>query len=161
MTQKKEFSCLNCRVCKDRRKVCVNYQINIDDIYNVVYRNRNSVYLKDSKMHLKVTKYEKLLSKRVFFWAILTYFSSSGLYWMKQVFIFKIKNFMNGCSLSNEYFPVEYNYLETLAKILIIRARRNQFLQENIFNNAPVRRIVIAMNTNSAFTGSYTEYSFW
>ena len=57
--------------------------------------------------------------------------------------------------------PVELNYLETLAKTFIIPARQNQFIRENIFNNAPVRRIAIAMNTNSAFTGSYTENPFW
>ena len=59
------------------------------------------------------------------------------------------------------YAPVEYNYLETLAKTFIIPARQNQFFQENIFNNAPIRRIAIAMNTNSAFTGSFTENPFW
>ena len=51
--------------------------------------------------------------------------------------------------------------METLAKTFIIPARQNQFFQENIFNNAPVRRIAIAMNTNSAFTGSHTENPFW
>ena len=56
---------------------------------------------------------------------------------------------------------VEFNYLETLAKISIFPARQNQFIQENIVNNGPVRRIAIAMNTNSAFTGSYTEKPFW
>ena len=59
------------------------------------------------------------------------------------------------------YAPVEYNYLETLAKTFIIRARQNQFIQEDIFNNAPIRRVAIAMNTNSAFTGSFTENEFW
>ena len=59
------------------------------------------------------------------------------------------------------YAPVEYNYLETLAKTFIIPARKNQFIQENIFNNAPIRRIAIAMNTNSAFTGFCTENPFW
>ena len=58
------------------------------------------------------------------------------------------------------YAPVEYNYLETLAKTFIIPARQNQFIQENIINNAPIRRIAIAMNTNSAFTGSFTENPF-
>ena len=58
------------------------------------------------------------------------------------------------------YNPVEFNYMETLAKTFIIPARQNQFIQENIFNNAPVRRIGIAMNTNSAFTGWYTENTF-
>ena len=50
--------------------------------------------------------------------------------------------------------------METLANTFIIPARQNQFFQENTFNNAPVRRIPIAMNTNSAFTGSYTENPF-
>ena len=59
------------------------------------------------------------------------------------------------------YAPVEYNFLEVLAKTFIIPARQNQFIQENIFNNAPIRRIAIAMNTNSAFTGSFTENPFW
>ena len=34
------------------------------------------------------------------------------------------------------YAPVEYNHLETLAKTIIITARQNQFIQENIFNKA-------------------------
>ena len=59
------------------------------------------------------------------------------------------------------YTPVEFNYLETLAKTFIIPARQNQFIQENIFNNAPVRRIAIAMDTNSAITGYYFENPFW
>ena len=59
------------------------------------------------------------------------------------------------------YAPVEYNYLETLATTFIKPARQNQFIQENIFNDAPIRRIAIAMNTNSAFTGSFTENPFW
>ena len=59
------------------------------------------------------------------------------------------------------YAPVEYNYMETLAKTFIIPSSQNQFIQENIFNNAPIRRIAIAMNTNSAFTGSFTENPFW
>ena len=52
---------------------------------------------------------------------------------------------------------LENNYLETLAKTFIIPATQNQFIQENIFNNAPIRRFAIAMNTNSAFTSSFIE----
>ena len=59
------------------------------------------------------------------------------------------------------YAPVEYNSLETLAKTFIIPARQNQFIQENNFDNAPVRRIAIAMNINSALTEYYTENPFW
>ena len=58
------------------------------------------------------------------------------------------------------YTSVEFNFLETLAKTFVIPARQNQFIQENIFNNGPVRRITNAMNTNSAFTGPYTENQF-
>ena len=59
------------------------------------------------------------------------------------------------------YTPVEFNYLEVFAKTFIIPARQNQFIQENVFSNAPVRRVAIGMNTNSAFTGSYTEKRIW
>ena len=58
------------------------------------------------------------------------------------------------------YAPVEFNYLVSLAKTFIFPARLSQFNQENIFHNAPARGIAIAMNTNSAFTGSYTENRF-
>ena len=59
------------------------------------------------------------------------------------------------------YATVEYNYMETMAKTYIIPARQNQFIQENIFNNPPIRRIAIAVNSNSAFTGLFTENQFW
>ena len=59
------------------------------------------------------------------------------------------------------YAPVEFNYMETLAKSIIIRARQIKIIQENIFNNAPIRRIAIAMNSNSASTGSVAENQFW
>ena len=59
------------------------------------------------------------------------------------------------------YTPVEFNFLETLPKTFIIPARQNQFIRENIFNNAPVRRIAIAMNTNSSFIGCFTENPLW
>ena len=59
------------------------------------------------------------------------------------------------------YTAVEFNHLETPAKTFIIPARQNQFIQENISNNNPVRRIAIAKNANSAFTGSSNENPFW
>ena len=71
------------------------------------------------------------------------------------------------CSLNTRRFALRDDYhkklhaclhscavqlFETLANIFITPARLNQFTQENIFNKAPVRRNVIARNTNSAFT---------
>ena len=58
------------------------------------------------------------------------------------------------------YTPLAFNYMDILAKIFIFPAKQNQFIQENVFNNAPVCRVAIAMNTNRAFTGSYTENSY-
>ena len=58
------------------------------------------------------------------------------------------------------YTPVEFNFWETLAKTFIILAIQRQFIEKN-YNNTPVRRIVAAKCTNSAFTGSYTENPFW
>ena len=43
------------------------------------------------------------------------------------------------------YTPVGFIYSRTLAKTFIIPARQNQFSQENLFNNAPVGRIAIAI----------------
>ena len=51
--------------------------------------------------------------------------------------------------------------METLAKTFITPARQNQFIKENIFNNAPKRRLAIAMNSNSSFTGSFADNPFW
>ena len=51
--------------------------------------------------------------------------------------------------------------LEMSSKHSHCSRQTNQFLRENILNNARVRRIPIAMNTNSAFTGSHTEILFW
>ena len=59
------------------------------------------------------------------------------------------------------YAPLEYNYFETLAETFIIPAWQKHFVQEKIFHNAPIRRVAIAMNTNSAFTGSFTGNPFW
>ena len=57
--------------------------------------------------------------------------------------------------------PQEFIYMETLAKTFNVPARLNQFIQENIFSDAPVRWIAIAVNTNSAFTGSFTGNPIW
>ena len=54
----------------------------------------------------------------------------------------------------------QYNYMETIARKFIIPSRQNQFIQENILNNAPVRRVYVAMNTNLAVAGSFDENPF-
>ena len=59
------------------------------------------------------------------------------------------------------YARVEYNFMETLANAYIILARQNHFFQENMFNNASIRRIDIANISNSALTGSFADNPFW
>ena len=56
---------------------------------------------------------------------------------------------------------MDLNYLETLARTFIIPATQYQFIQENIFNNVPVRRIAFAMTTSSASTGFDNKIPFW
>ena len=56
---------------------------------------------------------------------------------------------------------MEFYFLETLANTFIAPAIQNQFLQEDIFMNAPFRQIAISMNTISAFTGLYTDLLSW
>ena len=46
--------------------------------------------------------------------------------------------------------PAHYNYMETMARTFIIPSLQNQFIRENIFKNAPIRRTAVAMYTNSA-----------
>ena len=56
--------------------------------------------------------------------------------------------------------PAHYIYMETIARTFLIPSRQNQFIQENVFNNAPIRRIAVAMNTNSAVAGTFYENPF-
>ena len=50
--------------------------------------------------------------------------------------------------------------METIVRTFIIPSGHNQYIQENVFNNAPIRRIVIAANTTSAFTGRFQDNPF-
>ena len=50
--------------------------------------------------------------------------------------------------------------MKTIERIFIVPSRQNQYIQENVFNNAPIRRITIAMNTKSAVAGSFHKNLF-
>ena len=52
---KEEISGLKWTKCNGRRKVCVNFQTDADKLNIVVYRYRNSLYLKDNEVDLKFT----------------------------------------------------------------------------------------------------------
>ena len=56
--------------------------------------------------------------------------------------------------------PAAYNYIESVPKTYIIPKGQNQFIQENIFNNGPIRSLAIAMQINGSFTGQKKENPF-
>ena len=62
---KKQISCLNWTVFNSRRTICVNFQTDTDKLNIVVLCYRNSLYLKDNELDLKLSEYHSLLSKRV------------------------------------------------------------------------------------------------
>ena len=63
---KHEISCLKWTIYNGRRKVCINFQTDTDNVNIVVYRYRNNTYLKDTELDIKLTEYKKLLAKRVY-----------------------------------------------------------------------------------------------
>ena len=63
---KDEIFCLKLTIYNGRRKVCVIFQTDTDKLNIVVYRYRNSLYLKDNEIDLKLTEYQSLLAKRVY-----------------------------------------------------------------------------------------------
>ena len=66
MDSDNEISCLKGTLYNGRRKVCIYFKTDMDNLIIVVCRYRNNTYIKDSEMELKLTEYEKLLSKRVY-----------------------------------------------------------------------------------------------
>ena len=61
---KHEISCLKWTIYNGRRKISINFQTDTDKVNIVVYRYRNSTYLKDTERDLKLAEYKKLLAKR-------------------------------------------------------------------------------------------------
>ena len=68
---KDESSSLKWRIYNGRRKICINFQTDTDNVNVVVYRYQNVTYLKDTESVLKLTEYKKLLAKRRVY--LLTY----------------------------------------------------------------------------------------
>ena len=68
---KNGIACLKWTIYNGRRKVCRSFKVDMDELNIVVYRYRNTTYVIDTEMELKLTEDEKLLSKRVY---LLSYF---------------------------------------------------------------------------------------
>ena len=61
-----EIFCLKWTIYNARSKVCISFKTDMDNLNIVVYRYRINTYVKCTEMELKLTKYEKLISKRVY-----------------------------------------------------------------------------------------------
>ena len=68
------ISCLKWTIYNGRRKECINFQTDTDKVNIVVYRYRNSTYLKDAEKDLKLIEYKKHLSKRVYLFSYIDIF---------------------------------------------------------------------------------------
>ena len=60
---KDEIFRLKWTVYNGGRKVSVNFQTDADKLNFVLYRYRNSLYLKDKEVELKMAEYQSLLAK--------------------------------------------------------------------------------------------------
>ena len=74
VNSKNENSCLKWTIYNGRRKACIRFEPDLDNLNSAVYRYRNNTYVKDSEIELKLTEYEKLLSKRVYLLSYLDVF---------------------------------------------------------------------------------------
>ena len=63
---KEEISRLKWTIKNGRRKIYLNFQTDTDKLNIVVYRHRNSLYLKKNEVHLKRPDYQSLSAKRVY-----------------------------------------------------------------------------------------------
>ena len=63
---KDEISRLKWTVYNGRRKICINFQTDADNMNIVVYRNRNNTYLKDTEMDSMLTEDKKIFGKCVY-----------------------------------------------------------------------------------------------
>ena len=52
-------------MCNSRRNLCENFKTDTDNLYIVGFRYRNSLYLKNKEVDLKLTEYQLLLTKRL------------------------------------------------------------------------------------------------
>ena len=81
--------------------MCINFQTDTDKLNIVVYRYRNSTYLKDTEMDLKLTEYKKLPAKRVYFLSYIDIFYKRCIVLVEQLFIIDSNSVANGLSFSN------------------------------------------------------------
>ena len=101
-----EISCLKWRIYNGRRKVCISFKTDMNKLNIVVYRYQNSTYVKDTEMELKLTEYEKLLSKRVYLLSYIDVFFKRCIVLDETTVHIEVNFIKNGCSFPHEHFPI-------------------------------------------------------
>ena len=66
VVSKNDVFCLKWKIYNGKRKVCISFKTDMDNLNFVVYSYRINTYIKDTEMELKLTENEKLWSKRVY-----------------------------------------------------------------------------------------------
>ena len=94
---KDEISCLKWTIYNGRRKVCINFKTDTDNVNTVVYPYRNNTYLKDTGMDLKLTEYKKLLAKRLYLLSSIDIFFTRSIL-LEETFVHNKENSVKkGC----------------------------------------------------------------
>ena len=103
---KDESSCLKWPINNGRRKVCVHFKTDTDNLSIVVYRYRNNLYLKDNEVDLKITESQSHLAKRTYLLSYFDIFYKRCIVLDEATVHIKTTFVKNGCILSNDQFPI-------------------------------------------------------
>ena len=117
------FSCLKCPKYYDTRKRSMNFTIETDKLYFVVYRYGNNVNVKGIKVDPKFKDHKTLLAKWVYIFSYIDIFLKRCIDLDETVFLKETIFIKNECFLSTEHFPV------LLGKKLTFEFKR--FLKKN------------------------------
>ena len=71
-----------------------------------MYRYRNSTYLKDIEMDLKLTEYKNFFAKRVYLLSYIDNFYKRCIVLDEKKFIFNTNSVKTGCFFPNEHFSI-------------------------------------------------------
>ena len=103
---KEEISRLKWTIYNGRRKVCVNFQTDTDKLNILVYCYRNTLYLKDNEVILRMTEYQSLLAKGVSLLSYIDMFYQLCIVLEETTVIIKTNYVKNGRSFPYVHFPI-------------------------------------------------------
>ena len=106
LDSRNEICCLKRTIYNGRRRVCISFKTDMDKLNIVNFRYRNNTFVKDTEMELKLTEYEKLLSKRVYLLSYIDVFFKRCIVLDETTVHNKVNFIKNECSFPREQFPI-------------------------------------------------------